>query len=105
MTEQCRGEQVCGSDGHCVESHAVREPAATRSVGSRPDIPVRRYGTVPPFPEENESVWEIEAEERAEPLRLAVATAPRTIAEYGGTAVLLAALSAAALAGCVLYLH
>lgn len=60
-----------------------------------PDIPVRRYGTVPPPPEE-ESAWELE------PAR---AGALRTIGDYGATAVFAAAAAAALLAGWLLYLR
>ena len=60
-------------------------------MGSDPPIPVRRYGIVPPPPDPE---WEIE---RADP------DAPRTIAEYGGTAVLLAGVLAALVAGVLLY--
>lgn len=55
--------------------------------GERPDIPIRRFGKVPAPP----------AEARG------AARAPRTIAEYGATAVFLAALGAAAVAGWLLY--
>jgi hypothetical protein len=61
-------------------------------IGMRSDIPVRRYGSVPPL--DDEPVWE---QIDARP--------PRTIAESGGAAVLLAALATAALVGLLLYLH
>lgn len=62
-------------------------------LGGDERIPVRRYGDVPPPPEPE---WEIE------PGRPDL---PATIAEYGGTAVLLAGLVAALIAGCLLFLR
>ena len=74
----------------------VRHPVGVRRLQARldsdPPIPVRRFGIVPPPPQ---GEWEIEP---ADP------DAPRTIAEYGGTAVLLAGVLAAAVAGWVLFL-
>jgi hypothetical protein len=96
MTELTDRLAERGSTGEaaCVAARDQLQGGSALSIGT-PDIPVRRYGKVPPLPEE-EQVWEIES---------VAAAAPRTIAEYGGVAVLLAALGAAALAGCVLYLH
>jgi len=86
--EECTGEVSCAACRRDLER------ASSRSIGTR-DIPVRRYGKVPPL-SEDEPVWEVEP---------VSAATPRTIGEYGGGAVLLAALGAAALAGCMLYLH
>lgn len=88
----CVGRAVCGGD-QCDACQATLHRSNSRAVGARGGIPVRRYGTVPPPPE---AEWEIE---------LADATAPRTIAEYGGTAVLAAGLFAAAVAGYLIYLR
>ena len=60
-------------------------------IGRRSDIPVRRYGSVPPL--DDEPVWEQVDRGR-----------PRTIADSGGTAVLLVALATAAVVGLLLYL-
>jgi hypothetical protein len=87
---QCSGQQVCRQDLHCGDCRT--RPYA---IAGDPGIPVRRYGTVPPL--EDEPAWEVEP--------LATAEAPRSVGDYGGTAVFLAAAVAAALAGCVLYLH
>ena len=88
----CYGEQVCKKDEHCSTCRAVLEAEDPCVDLSLPGIPVRRYGTVPPL--EDEPVWQVEA---------LPAEGPRTIAEYGGAAVFLAALGAAAVAGCLLY--
>ena len=87
-------EQGCTGEGACGACRDALERASVRSIGT-PEIPVRRYGRVPQ-PPEYESVWEVEP---------GAAAPPRTIGEYGAVAVFLAALGAAALAGCVLYLH
>ena len=60
-------------------------------IGMRSDTPVRRYGSVPPL--DDEPVWEQVDRGR-----------PRTIAESGGTAVLLVALATAAVVGLLVYL-
>jgi hypothetical protein len=88
----CGGE-TCTKDMPCVACRAASRHG--RSIGTVPGIPVRRYGSVPP-PPDDEPAWEVES---------LSAPPPATIAEYGGRAVLLAALAAAVLAGCVLYLH
>jgi len=85
----CDGQAVCGDGGGCGECRTVLEHGTAYSVAG---IPVRRFGIVPPPPEPE---WEIEAAE---------AHGPHTIAEYGGTTVLLAGLIAAVVAGCLLYL-
>ena len=91
QAETCPGEQVCGKDLHCGDCLPVLDPAAAQAIGT-PDIPVRRYGTVPPLPED-ERVWEIES-----------GRAPRTIADHGGILVLLAGILAAVLGAWLLYL-
>lgn len=93
MGRRCYGEQVCRQDPHCVACRAAIAGGAESMALD--GIPVRRYGTVPPLAED-EPGWEIEP---------GTASAPRTIAETGATAVFLAALGAAALAGWALYLH
>jgi hypothetical protein len=94
MQEQaeCRGDPAGVQDEDRTGSGTSVSPDAGRAVGTRSDIPVRRYGTAP-HPVE-EPVWE-EVDARR----------PRTIAESGGTAVLLVALATAAVAALLLYLH
>jgi hypothetical protein len=90
----CCGQQVYGKDMLCVSCGAALALPGPKPIGSVPGIPVRRYGTVPP-PPVHESTWEVESLSGPE---------PRTIAEYGGRAVFLAGVGAAAVAGCLIYL-
>jgi hypothetical protein len=94
MQEQaeCRGDPAGVQDEDRTGSGTSVRPDAGRAVGTRSDIPVRRYGTVPLLDEDR--VWEKVDMRR-----------PRTIAEAGGTVVLLVALATAAVAGLLLYLH
>lgn len=86
------GEQVGGDGFQCGDCRPVPDPAAAQAIGS-PDIPVRRYGTVPPLPD-HAPAWEIEA-----------GAEPRTIGDHGGVLVLLAGALAALLGACLLYLR
>ena len=88
----CVGKAVCGGE-QCVDCQATLDRGNVRAIGGRGGIPVRRYGMVPPPPDAD---WEIEQGDGG---------APRTIAEYGGTAVLAAGLFAAAVAGYLIYLR
>ena len=88
----CYGEAVCGTQSGCGDCKRALGGGTVYFLDSDPPIPVRRYGIVPPPPQ---AEWEIEP---------ADADAPRTIAAYGGTAVLLAGVLAAAVAGWVLFL-
>lgn len=90
----CYGEPVCGAGEHCAACRAVLDAQDPFVIVSQPGIPVRRFGTVPPL--EDEPVWQVET---------LAAGNPRTIGEYGGTAVFLAAIGAAAVAGLLLYAH
>jgi hypothetical protein len=94
MREQaeCRDEPAGVQDDDRSGRGTSMSADAGREIGTRSDIPVRRYGTVPLLDEG--AVWE-----------KVDARAPRTIAEAGGTAVLLVALGTAAVAGLLLYLH
>lgn len=85
------GERSGERDWH---GGAVVDRSAAHAIGTRPDIPVWRHGTVPPPPED--SGWQIESGE---------AEAPRTIGEYGGVAVFAAALATALITGWLLYLR
>jgi hypothetical protein len=89
----CYGEAVCGGQAGCGDCREALGGGTVYFIGSNPPIPVRRYGIVPP-PSEPE--WEIEP---------ADADGPRTIAEYGGTVVLLAGLLAAVVVGGLLFLR
>lgn len=60
--------------------------------GTGSDIPVRRFGSLPPL--DDEPVWE-----QMDPGR------PRTVGDSGGAAVLLVALATAAIVGLLLYLN
>ncbi|MBC5786359.1 hypothetical protein H8N03_25705 [Ramlibacter sp. USB13] len=86
---------MCRQDLHCQGCRAALASPSSQALTLQPGIPVRRYGTVPPL--DDEPAWVVEP--------LASGEAPRTIAEYGGTAVLLAAAAAAAVAGWLLYAH
>ena len=88
----CYGEAVCGVQAGCGDCRRSLGGGTVYFMDSNPPIPVRRFGIIPPPPE---AEWEIEPTD---------SHAPRTIAEYGGTAVLLAGVLAALVAGCVLYL-
>ena len=92
---RCHGDQVCTRDLHCAGCRAALASASSYLIPAEPGIPVRRYGKLPLL--DDEPAWEIEP--------LAAAEAPRSVGDYGGTAVFLAAMAAAVLAGCVLYLH
>ena len=91
---------------HCTACRAALHADGSYPIASDPGIPVRRYGTMPRL--EEESTWDVEALVRAPAACTSALTlnaaGPRTIAEYGGTAVLVAGMAAAALAGWVLYL-
>ena len=87
----CYGKAVCGEGARCGNCRTALDAPAAYWIA--PGIPARRYGIVPPPPEPE---WEIEP---ADP------HAPRTIAEYGGTLVLLAGIVSAALLGWLLYLR
>jgi len=91
MRAESVGEQVCVRDRHCTERRTSMAEDRGREIGTRSDIPVRRFGTIPLL--DDEPTWEIEAD------------APRTIAEFGGTTVLLAALVTAAIGALLLYLR
>ena len=88
---ECKGEQVCERDVHCTDGRAGIASDAGRPIGNS-DIPVRRYGRIPLL--DDEPGWEIET-----------GPVPRTIADFGGKAVLLAALGTAVLAGLLIYLR
>jgi len=68
-------------------AHSQAQPFAT------PDIPVRRFGTVPDLHDDS-SGWEIQSTAQA---------APRTIAEFGAAAVFASAVAAALVAGTLIY--
>jgi len=89
----CPGAAVCGDDVYCGDCRPTLDPAATQAIGSTA-IPVRRYGTIPLLAGD-EPAWEIEP----------AASAPRTIADHGSAAVLLAGVIAALLGAVLLYLH
>ena len=89
---ECCDEPAGVRDGDGSEGGTPAGPDAGRAIGTRGDIPVRRYGSVPPL--DDEPVWEnIDARP------------PRTIADSGGAAVLLVALATAVIAGLMLYLN
>lgn len=89
---ECGDETAGVRDGAGSDSGTLAGPDARHAIGTRGDIPVRRYGSVPPL--DDEPVWE---QIDARP--------PRTIADSGGAAVLLVALATAAVVGLLLYLH
>ena len=82
--------QVCAADGLCLACRETLAVGRPRLIGSAA-IPVRRFGAVPP-PEEDLAYDVLHDEESA-----------RTIAEHGAAAVWVAGLSAACVAGLLLY--
>lgn len=90
MASRCVGNEVCSDARDCAPCRDVLASGRSVAVGSAVDIPVRRFGTLQP-PDED-LAYEVEADPAA-----------RTIAEYGAAAVWMAALSAACVAGLVLY--
>ncbi|MBK6004530.1 hypothetical protein JJB11_00380 [Ramlibacter ginsenosidimutans] len=78
--------------GRASGTHEDAGAHARCGIGVRSDIPVRRYGSVPP--PDDEPVWEQIDRGR-----------PRSIAESGGAAVLLVALATAAVVGLLVYLR
>jgi hypothetical protein len=90
MTGRCLGKQVCTVDEHCAPCRDALSSMRPSAIGS-PAIPVRRFGTLPPV--EDDLAYEVMRDE----------VSARTIAEHGAAAVWMAALSAACLAGVLLY--
>lgn len=87
---ECRDEPANVRHADGIGNSMPRGTDAGR--GARSDIPVRRYGAVPPL--DDEPVWEqIDA------------PGPRTVADSGGAIVLLVALVTAAVVGLLLYLN
>jgi hypothetical protein len=84
---------MCGKGRPCGACRRKRSRRGAQPIGT-PEIPVWRYGTVPPPPPDEPG-----------PGRPPAAATPRTIGEYGGTVVLVAGLCAAVLAAWLLYLR
>lgn len=92
MADKCPGHDVCSDQLDCGSCRDVLSSSRPFRAGSAPGIPVRRFGAFQP--PEPELEYEVEPDPSA-----------RTIAEYGAAAVWMAALSAACVAGVILYLH
>jgi hypothetical protein len=94
MQEQAevRGEPGGVRDAAGGGARTPADEGAVRVIGTRGDIPIRRYGSAPLL--DDEPVWEQVDQDR-----------PRTIAESGGGVVLLVALATAAIVGLLLYLN
>lgn len=92
MADKCPGDEVCSDQLDCAACRDVLASSMPVRAGSAPGIPVRRYGVL--LPPEPDLEYEVEADVSA-----------RTIAEYGAAAVWMAALSAACVAGVILYLN
>jgi hypothetical protein len=90
MASKCAGDEVCSAQLDCASCRDVLSSSRPVRAGSAPGIPVRRFGELQPF--EPDLEYEVEHDASA-----------RTIAEYGAAAVWMAALSAACVAGVVLY--
>lgn len=84
-------EHVCPREADPGASQDILRSSPLRPAVPLPDIPVRRFGSVPPL--EDDIAYEVVQD----------AAAARTIAEYGSAAVWMAGLSVACLAGLALY--
>jgi hypothetical protein len=92
MADKCPAGDVCSEQLDCAPCRDSLAASRPVPAASAPGIPVRRFGTLP-LPEPD-FAYEVEPDASA-----------RTIAEYGAAAVWMAALSAACVAGVVLYLY
>lgn len=93
MADKYPGDQVCSNRPDCAPCRDVLASSRPVRVDSVPGIPVRRFFGPLQGPEPDLE-YEVEHDASA-----------RTIAEYGAAAVWMAALSAACVAGVILYLQ